>query len=92
MPSSYTLGSRYERFVKDMVDSGRYATASEVSAVLWCQPTISRHRRAPQAAPPGRRAARLYRAKRSEWRCRRGTPMRRTTGITAFIMAGGPQM
>lgn len=29
MPSSYTLGSHYESLVKDLVSSGRYATASE---------------------------------------------------------------
>lgn len=30
MPSSYTLGTHYETFVRDLVESGRYATASEV--------------------------------------------------------------
>jgi antitoxin ParD1/3/4 len=30
MPSSYTLGRHYERFIKRLVDSGRYASASEV--------------------------------------------------------------
>lgn len=30
MPSSYTLGGHYERFVRDLVASGRYASASEV--------------------------------------------------------------
>ena len=30
MASSYTIGSRYENLVKDLVTSGRYATASEV--------------------------------------------------------------
>jgi antitoxin ParD1/3/4 len=30
MPSSYTLGKHYERFIKRLVDSGRYASASEV--------------------------------------------------------------
>jgi antitoxin ParD1/3/4 len=30
MPSSYTLGGHFDGFVKDMVDSGRYASASEV--------------------------------------------------------------
>ncbi|MCJ2013227.1 type II toxin-antitoxin system ParD family antitoxin [Methylobacterium sp. J-076] len=30
MPSSYTLGSHYERFVRELVASGRYASASEV--------------------------------------------------------------
>ena len=30
MPSSYTLGQHYERFIKKLVDSGRYASASEV--------------------------------------------------------------
>jgi antitoxin ParD1/3/4 len=30
MPSSYTLGSRYEALVRKLVDSGRYASQSEV--------------------------------------------------------------
>ena len=30
MPSSYTLGSHYENFVRQLVESGRYASASEV--------------------------------------------------------------
>lgn len=30
MPSSYTLGGHYEAFVRSLVDSGRYASASEV--------------------------------------------------------------
>lgn len=30
MASSYTLGDHYERFVKGLVESGRYASASEV--------------------------------------------------------------
>lgn len=30
MPSSYTLGEHYEAFVRGLVDSGRYNTASEV--------------------------------------------------------------
>lgn len=30
MASSYTLGDRFERFVKAQVDSGRYNNASEV--------------------------------------------------------------
>jgi antitoxin ParD1/3/4 len=30
MASSYTLGSHFESFVKGMVQSGRYASASEV--------------------------------------------------------------
>jgi antitoxin ParD1/3/4 len=30
MPSSYTLGKHYERFIRKLVDSGRYASASEV--------------------------------------------------------------
>lgn len=30
MPSSYNIGSRYETFVRELVDSGRYASASEV--------------------------------------------------------------
>lgn len=29
MASSYTLGTHYESLVKDLVSSGRYATASE---------------------------------------------------------------
>ena len=30
MPSSYTIGEHYEKFVRDLVASGRYASASEV--------------------------------------------------------------
>ena len=30
MPSSYHIGSHYERFLRDLVNSGRYASASEV--------------------------------------------------------------
>lgn len=30
MPSSYTIGERYERMIRDLVESGRYTTASEV--------------------------------------------------------------
>ncbi|MCJ8052705.1 type II toxin-antitoxin system ParD family antitoxin [Shinella curvata] len=30
MASSYTLGSHYESFVRDLLASGRYASASEV--------------------------------------------------------------
>jgi antitoxin ParD1/3/4 len=30
MPSSYTLGSRFEAFVKGLVETGRYNNASEV--------------------------------------------------------------
>lgn len=30
MPSSYTLGEHYEKFVRELVESGRYNTASEV--------------------------------------------------------------
>ncbi|KQS83864.1 MULTISPECIES: type II toxin-antitoxin system ParD family antitoxin [unclassified Rhizobium] len=30
MPSSYNIGPRYEGFVRDLVESGRYASASEV--------------------------------------------------------------
>jgi antitoxin ParD1/3/4 len=30
MPSSYTLGTRFETFVKSLVESGRYNDASEV--------------------------------------------------------------
>ncbi|MBV8745267.1 MAG: type II toxin-antitoxin system ParD family antitoxin [Xanthobacteraceae bacterium] len=30
MPSSYTLGEHFEAFVKEQVDGGRYASASEV--------------------------------------------------------------
>jgi len=30
MPASYSLGKRYETMVRDLVQSGRYASASEV--------------------------------------------------------------
>lgn len=30
MPSSYNLGAHYEGFVRELVESGRYASASEV--------------------------------------------------------------
>ncbi len=30
MASSYTLGQHYETFLRELVDSGRYASASEV--------------------------------------------------------------
>lgn len=30
MPSSYTIGDHYEAFVRQLVESGRYASASEV--------------------------------------------------------------
>ena len=30
MPSSYTLGARFEVFIKGLVESGRYNNASEV--------------------------------------------------------------
>lgn len=30
MPSSYNIGAHYEGLVKELVDSGRYASASEV--------------------------------------------------------------
>lgn len=30
MPSSYTLGDHYEKFIRELVESGRYASASEV--------------------------------------------------------------
>ena len=30
MATSYSVGKHYESFIKDLVDSGRYATASEV--------------------------------------------------------------
>ncbi len=30
MPSSYALGKHYETYIKNLVDSGRYASASEV--------------------------------------------------------------
>lgn len=30
MPSSYAVGEHFERFIKDQVQGGRYASASEV--------------------------------------------------------------
>ena len=30
MPSSYTLGEHYEAFVRQLLESGRYASASEI--------------------------------------------------------------
>lgn len=30
MPSSYNIGAHYEGFVRELVESGRYASASEV--------------------------------------------------------------
>lgn len=30
MPSSYTIGEHYEKFVRELVESGRYNSASEV--------------------------------------------------------------
>jgi antitoxin ParD1/3/4 len=30
MPSSYAIGSHFERFIKKQVESGRYSSASEV--------------------------------------------------------------
>ncbi|MGA7878527.1 MAG: type II toxin-antitoxin system ParD family antitoxin [Desulfoferrobacter sp.] len=30
MPSSYAIGSHFERFIKRQVESGRYSSASEV--------------------------------------------------------------
>jgi antitoxin ParD1/3/4 len=30
MPSSYAIGSHFERFIKQKVESGRYSSASEV--------------------------------------------------------------
>jgi antitoxin ParD1/3/4 len=30
MATSYTIGKHYETFIKNLVDSGRYSTASEV--------------------------------------------------------------
>ncbi len=30
MPSSYAIGSHFERFIKKQIESGRYSSASEV--------------------------------------------------------------
>lgn len=30
MPSSYAIGDHFERFIRQQIDSGRYASASEV--------------------------------------------------------------
>ncbi len=30
MPSSYAIGSHFERFIKQKIESGRYSSASEV--------------------------------------------------------------
>jgi antitoxin ParD1/3/4 len=30
MATSYTIGAHYERFIKELIESGRYSTASEV--------------------------------------------------------------
>ena len=30
MPSSYTIGEHFEAFIKQLIESGRYTSASEV--------------------------------------------------------------
>ena len=43
MPSSYALGKHYEAYIKKLVDSGRYASASEVVRAAMREFEIKEH-------------------------------------------------
>jgi antitoxin ParD1/3/4 len=43
MPSSYALGKHYETYIKKLVDSGRYASASEVVRAAMREFEVKEH-------------------------------------------------
>ncbi len=43
MPSSYSLGEHYETYIKNLVDSGRYASASEVVRAAMREFEVKEH-------------------------------------------------
>jgi antitoxin ParD1/3/4 len=43
MPSSYALGKHYEAYIKKLVDSGRYASASEVVRAAMREFEVKEH-------------------------------------------------